>query len=207
MSSMGAGIWNLGALILANSTVSSNTSEELGGGIGNGSSIATLTLVNSTLFGNTAESGPGGGILMEAGAATLINDTISGNIAESGSGIAGGGGILSASNTLVADGCDARGLIMVSGGHNIESSGNGCGFDDPSDQVEVLPSALNLAPIVQDNGGPTETEALLPGSVAIDAIPPEDCVDADGQPLTTDQRGLPRPVGDGCDAGAFEKQP
>ena len=59
-------------------------------------------------------------------------------------------------------------------GHNIESPGDGCGFDNPSDQVNVLPGTVNLAPIVQDNGGPTETQALLPGSVAIDAIPPED---------------------------------
>ena len=43
------------------------------------------------------------------------------------------------------------------------------------------------------------------GSVAIDVIPAEDCVDADGAPLTTDQRGEPRPETGGtmCDVGAF----
>ena len=66
-------------------------------------------------------------------------------------------------------------------GHNIRSLGDGCGFNDPSDQAKVLPGAVNLAPIVQDNGGPTETQALLPGSVAIDAIPPEDAPSASTQ--------------------------
>ena len=53
------------------------------------------------------------------------------------------------------------------------------------------------------------THALLPGSIAIDQTPAEDCVDADGQPLTTDQRGEPRPETGGtmCDVGAFELQP
>jgi hypothetical protein len=49
-----------------------------------------------------------------------------------------------------------------------------------------------------DNGGGTETHALLPGSAAIDAGTP-DC-----PPPATDQRGVPRPQGAGCDAGAYE---
>jgi autotransporter family porin len=63
-----------------------------------------------------------------------------------------------------------------------------------------------LGPLA-DNGGPTPTHALLSGSPAIDRIPVEDCVDADGLPVTEDQRGEPRPAGDGCDVGAFEVQP
>jgi hypothetical protein len=63
----------------------------------------------------------------------------------------------------------------------------------------------NLGPL-QDNGGPTLTHALLPGSPAIDAA--GDCtafLDPD-----EDQRGVTRPLdsdGDGsaaCDIGAFE---
>jgi hypothetical protein len=70
-----------------------------------------------------------------------------------------------------------------------------------------------LGPL-QDNGGPTETHALLPGSPAIDAIPPAECTyDDDGDPgtppvpLATDQRGVARPQGAGCDIGAFEAIP
>ena len=62
-----------------------------------------------------------------------------------------------------------------------------------------------LGPL-QDNGGPTMTHALGPGSVAIDHIPAVDCVDADGAPLTTDQRGVTRPQGDACDVGAVEME-
>jgi hypothetical protein len=55
------------------------------------------------------------------------------------------------------------------------------------------------------------THALGAGSVAIDKIPEADCVDANGLPLTEDQRGLPRPVAilgaePKCDVGAFELQ-
>ena len=65
-----------------------------------------------------------------------------------------------------------------------------------------------LGPL-QDNGGPTMTHALLPGSPAINQIPVEDCLDADGAPLATDQRGVSRPETGGtlCDVGAFEVQP
>ena len=54
-----------------------------------------------------------------------------------------------------------------------------------------------------DNGGPTQTHALLTGSPAIDAA--GDCV-ADLS-ITTDQRGISRPQGTACDIGAFEPPP
>ena len=80
--------------------------------------------------------------------------------------------------------------------------------DEPTDQDNVTAEQLNLGPLA-DNGGPTMTHALGAGSVAIDQIPEADCVDANGQPLTTDQRGEPRPEPGGtkCDVGAVELQP
>jgi hypothetical protein len=99
--------------------------------------------------------------------------------------------------------------MLYSNGYNIESPGNTCGFDtNKGDQFDVTAEALNLGPL-QDNGGPTQTHALLPGSVAIGKIPEAECLDADGAPLTTDQRGAPRPETGGtlCDVGAFEVQP
>lgn len=60
-----------------------------------------------------------------------------------------------------------------------------------------------LGPL-HDNGGPTFTLALLPGSPAIDHIPADDCTDVDGNAVTIDQRGVSRPQGPSCDIGAFE---
>jgi hypothetical protein len=88
----------------------------------------------------------------------------------------------------------------TSNGYNVESPGNSCRFDQATDQFDVTAAELNLGPL-QDYGGPTETHALLPGSVAIDRIPGAMCV------VSEDQRGEPRPGGTMCDVGAFEVQP
>jgi hypothetical protein len=65
-----------------------------------------------------------------------------------------------------------------------------------------------LGPLA-NNGGPTQTMALLPGSPAIDSGNPSGCTDGLGHLLKTDQRGDPRPnIEDtgGCDRGAYERQ-
>jgi hypothetical protein len=210
---LGGGISNVigGVVTLTDSTVSGNSAEGVygGGGIFN---VATLTLTNSTVSGNSATNGWGGGIQnitfdsFNSGNAKLINSTVSGNSATNGGGGIDNDWTLTLTNTLVDDDC-AQEATDVSGGGNIESPGNTCGFDtNKGDQFDVTAEQLNLGPL-QDNGGPTMTHALGAGSVAIDAIPEEVCVDADGEPLTTDQRGEPRPAGSGCDVGAFEVQP
>jgi hypothetical protein len=204
----GGGILNysFGTLTLTHSTVSGNSAESYGGGIFN---YGTLTLTNGTVSGNTA--GQGGGIVNYSfGTLTLTHSTVSGNTAGASGG--GGGifnyGTLTLTNTLVDDDCFGE-TNDVSGGGNLESSGDTCGFDQPTDQVNVTAEQLALGPL-QDNGGPTMTHALGAGSVAIDVIPEADCADADEQPLTTDQRGEPRPAGTTepkkCDVGAFEVQ-
>ena len=92
----------------------------------------------------------------------------------------------------------------------MESPADTCGLTDVTDQVNVSAADLALGPL-QDNGGPTPTMALLPGSPAIDAIPEAACTYADdGDPLTPevplnwDQRGVQRPQNADCDIGAFE---
>ena len=109
-------------------------------------------------------------------------------------------------NTLIDGECEIE--STVSNGRNIESPGDTCGFDQATDQVNVSADDLKLGEL-SDNAGPTLTHALGAGSIAIDRIPEAMCVDADGEPLTTDQRGLPRPETGGtmCDVGAFEVQP
>jgi len=91
---------------------------------------------------------------------------------------------------------------MISNGYNVESPGNTCALSALGDQVSVSTEDLALGPLA-DNGGP-KTHALGTDSVAVDWIPAQNCVDADGQPLTTDQRGVTRPQGPACDVGAFE---
>lgn len=205
------------------SQISGTVSGNGGGGIANGRGggiyvgwPATLTLTNSTVSNNSAPQGSGGGIF-NADTVVLIGATISGNTAAEGSGIyltvkSFGNRppekmTMTMSGTLMEDDCVADATIG-SQGYNVESPGNTCGFDQPSDQVNVSAEDLRLGRL-QDNGGPTETHALGAGSIAIDVIPEDDCVDANGDALTTDQRGEPRPETGGtmCDVGAFELQP
>jgi predicted outer membrane repeat protein len=207
----GGGIGNGGTLTLANSTVSGNTAGGRGGGIWNwpGATLTNSTLTNSTVSGNTAGHG-GGGIWNWPGATlTLTNSTVSGNTAE----LLDGGGIrnestLTLTNTLIDDVCTTwLDGITTTGGGNLESPGNTCGFNPVTDQVSVSAEDLNLGELAA-NGGPTMTHklgdgGLGEGSVAIDAIPGDAC------DVTEDQRGQPRPETGGtmCDVGAFEVQP
>jgi len=189
----GTGLFNRGTLTLMNSTVSGNTGE----GIFNQG--GTMTLVNSTVSGNTGE-----GIFNQVGTVMLTNSTVSGKTDDS---IYNQGGTVTLTNSLVDGTCNPDPDI-ISNGYNIESPVDTCRFDQPTDQVNVDSEDLKLGPL-QNNGGATMTHALDAGSIAVDAIREAECLDADGDPLTTDQRGEPRPETGGtmCDVGAFEVQP
>jgi len=147
----------------------------------------TATLTNCTLSGNQAESGDfgsaGGGGVFNGGTATLTNCTVSGNSAFGGSGGSYGGGVFNTNsgtatltNTIVAGNAGDDIVGTITGSNNLIGG-------DPL-----------LAPLA-DNGGPTQTMALLPGSPAINAGT------ATGAP-NKDQRGFDR-VG-AVDIGAFE---
>jgi hypothetical protein len=214
---IGGGIYNGGEMTIINSTVSDNGagidgSGSVGGGIYTG---GEMTIINSTVSDNSAHGAVGelrGGGISNGGTLTLTHSTVWGNTADSGDAIAVyASSYTEIANTLIDGDCGSYDTLplpgtpdITSNGYNIESPGNTCGFDQATDLVDV--PDLNLGPL-RDNSGPTETHALLPGSAAIDWIPETDCLDADGQPLMTDQRGELRPAGDGCDVGAFEVQP
>jgi len=211
VTGFGGGIDNNGVLTINNSTLSANSAtnssgDASGGGIFNGNGFVTIN--NSTLSENTAST-LGGGIYTIGHAVTINNSTVSGGSAGNG-----GGGIakvteytmLTITNSIVADnsGGNCSGGAITSNGYNL-SSDNTCNFSGPGDLNNTKPL---LGPL-QNNGGPTQTQALLPGSPAIDAGNPNGCTDGSGHLLKTDQRGAPRPDKEdtgGCDMGAFERQ-
>jgi hypothetical protein len=87
---------------------------------------------------------------------------------------------------------------MLSEGHNIVADGS-CELAGPGDAIGVNPALGVLA----DNGGPTLTHLPLAGSPAIDSVPASVCTGLVSGPFS-DQRGIARPQGAGCDAGAVE---
>ena len=204
----GGGIWTDGLLISTGNAITGNTAGTRGGGI---YTSGDSWLVNTTVSGNTAETS-GAGIFGDDSqdSLTLINSTVAGNNAPAGGGSAlwSEGNIPpTLANSIVEGDCGGQSGI-TSNGYNIESPADTCSLNLPTDSVGVSTGDLSLAPLA-DNGGPTETRALLPSSVAIDVIPAAACIDSDDELLTTDQRGQPRPEPGGsmCDVGAFELQP
>jgi hypothetical protein len=99
-------------------------------------------------------------------------------------------------NSIFADNGTGGCGITQSLGYNL-SDDESCNLYEPTD---LIVADAMLGPL-QDNGGPTETHDLLPGSPAIDAG------SMDCPPPDTDQRGVARPQGAGCDIGAVEYLP
>jgi uncharacterized repeat protein (TIGR01451 family) len=214
-------------LTLTGSTVSGNSGSALSdafGGILDSAPGAHVTATNSTVSGNSASApgGPGafstavGGISNSGGTLSLAFVTLAGNsVSEPNGGFlppVGGvsnffGGTLTAQNSLIAGqsgGPNCYGFAASSdGGYNLDD-GTTCGFSSTNHSLSNTDPLLDPAGL-KDNGGPTQTIALEPGSPAIDAIP--SAVNGCGTTITTDQRGVNRPQGPGCDIGAFELMP
>lgn len=208
---VGGAICNGGALTIVNSTFSGNVARQhRGGGIAN---YGLLIISNSTFSGNSSgSSGLAGGILngglfQSQGTLVVSNSTFARNTAGLG---AGGifnttGSRVMLQNSIVANNHGGNCLgILTSDGYNL-SSDDSCSLNGPGDLNNTDPKLGGL----QDNGGPTMTMALLPGSLAIDAGNPAGCTDGQGHLLKTDQRAQPRPDKEdagGCDIGAYESQ-
>ncbi|MCX6024408.1 MAG: hypothetical protein NTZ05_22300, partial [Chloroflexi bacterium] len=211
----GGGISSAVTTTVINSTISNNTStNSSGGGI---ASSGTLTVINSTFAGNIAATSVvgsgGGGIFISGGTATVVQSTIAGNATNAPN---GGGGILNNStlslkstllDTNFPVNCGVGSGILFSQNYSI-SNDLSCLLGGAQDVSAPLgPTVFPLA----DNGGTTLTMALLSGSLPVDRIPVVACTDGNilPAPITTDQRGMPRPVpaGGACDVGAYEVQP
>lgn len=203
-----------GTLEVSNSTFSDNQGGHAGGGLSVAEGAAA-TVSNCTFSGNSANYA--GGIFQIRATLTVTNSTLSGNTATFQ-----GGGIWSREimpfpiirNTIIAGNTastepDFFGPVD-SEGHNLIGNITGSSGWIASDLTGTTALPLNplLAPLA-NNGGPTQTMALLPTSPAINGGSTMLAVDADGQPLTTDQRGSPysRIYGTSVDIGAFEFHP
>ena len=236
----GAGIINDGTLTVANSTLTGNAASADGGAIATTATSTSLTLINTTISGNSA-AGSGGGVIVLGGIATSVNSTITNNVADSDNNAAGSGGGIRADagtttlkNTIVAgnfneDGPtdaadDISGTVDVASSFNLIGTGGAGGLTNGvnNNQVGVADAGLGS---LANNGGTTQTHALLPTSVAVEAGSnanlPADTFDLDGdvntaETLPVDQRGTGFPrVADSqdvdavqtVDIGAFELHP
>ena len=191
---------------IVDSLIARNT----GDGVGGVSSSGATVISNSTVTGNTAAisgvpplAGPlvfAGGVINVAGLLEIDHSTIADNHIVPGAALLTGvnlgsieqlhpSAVVRSSIVGGADGPSCGGTL-ASRGHNVDADGT-CRFDGPGDRSGVDPM---LAPLA-DNGGPTDTMALLEGSPAID--------EGDACPAT-DQRGATRAQGARCDAGALE---
>ncbi|HEX3558934.1 MAG TPA: Ig-like domain-containing protein, partial [Pyrinomonadaceae bacterium] len=220
-ATLGGGINNSGTLTVTRSAITNNTTAAGGGGISN---TGTLTVKDSTISTNTANTGGNGGGVLNNSVANIvnfINDTITANSANgSGGGLFNASGTFQIVNTIVAGntatvaGPDVSGTF-TSQGHNLVGQSDGStGFGATGDLVGSTATPLDpKLGALTNNGGPTQTHALLPNSPAIEA---GDNTAATNAGLTTDQRGTGFPrIADSADAdaiqtvdiGAFELHP
>lgn len=181
--------------------------------------IANTTIVNNNSYdpATTCCTGIGGGVSITNNSTPfkITNSTIVNNHASwGGGGIAGGAGILS--NTIVANNTADNGghgwniiqnctNTFTDGGNNLQYPAKNP--NDGNDKNCVASPTIaqpQLGPLA-NNGGPTQTMALLPGSPAINTGNNATCA---ASPVNNkDQRGVPRPSGANCDIGAFEVAP
>ncbi len=219
---------------IINSTFSGNTALN-GGGIRND---GNLNLINSTLSGNNAQAS-GGGLVntvdinqtftIVRATATIKNSTITKNTAgtELASGVANVGD-LTVSNSIIAGNTNNDDIrnqfsvnpiqgITTSNGNNLIGNGDGSSFTN-GNNGDIVGTSAN--PIdaklgnLQNNGGLTQTHALLSGSPAINAGSnsniAQDTFDIDGDSNTTEipfeQRGVgfERIIDTTVDIGAYE---
>lgn len=218
VADFGGGVHSSGTVVIEGSTISGNVAGS-GGGL---RMLGDLVMEGTTISGNAADDGPGGGILGRS--MTLSNSTISGNSAsEVGGGILAGIALHATHATIVGNTAVSSGAGFFSNDADVFLANsliagnlrNGSPVNCGGPVVERTFAGRNLIsdascgaegnalvvadPILgplADNGGPTETHAILRGSAGIDWT--SMC------PLDVDQHGSPRPVGAGCDAGAVE---
>ena len=230
----GGAISSGGQLTIERSTFTQNTASD-GGAI---NATEGLTLINSTFSGNQARFN-GGAVFSDIAANVFINNTtIANNTANSDDqdGGQGGGifltdpqltgrGFVEIANTIIGNNVallggvvgninnpDCFGFIDVSAYNLIRTVKAQCQINFDLNNASLFDVDPLLGPLA-DNGGPTQTLALLQGSPAIDTGNPATVATGGNSCEDIDQRGEVRPrngKGAGatprCDIGAFEVQ-
>lgn len=225
IGSFGGGLFIVGPTTIEQSSLHGNSAINFNGSRGNGGAVdvefvvggsGSLRAVNTTFSQNTSDGD--GGAISTSGGTFLYNSTVFGNDADHdrdelggiGGGVSVSGGLAVVVNTLIADNTildapipDNCNGTLEAYGWNLLDDVSGCTFTGNGAQAHGFISPATIGPL-QNNGGPTLTHALLPGSQAIDTTFPQGCISDTGALLTTDQRGATRVSGARCDVGAFE---
>lgn len=192
-----AAISSSGLVTVTGSTFQKNRTD-----IGDASAVANggiMTIFNSTFQDNTTDvtfDSQGTPIfpheaVFNSGILTIVNSTFRGNTLKGHPTIKNVGGIVNLENTVIqgsAEGLTCEGPI-TDRGNNLQFPGNDCGASIPVGDPKLGPLA--------DNGGPTWTIALMPGSAAIGKVNKAACP-------TADQRGKSLDANSMCDIGAFQ---
>jgi hypothetical protein len=212
----GAGIngQNCSGIVITDSTISGNTALHQGGGmlVYN----CNVSIANSTVTGNSSTVSGGGGIyVVGAAIGTLINTTVSGNSAAQAGGILVYQATVTMANTIASNNTvhtnyeSTRDLAAYSGAVvSANYSLLGTALNTPTFNAVSNHNVFSDSPVLgslQNNGGPTQTLALLSSSPAIATGSPS-LAKVGTQVLNYDQRGQPRRFGGSVDIGAFESE-
>lgn len=204
-------------LTVRRSTVIGNRSEFTEPGIVSEGTASIVSISDSLIADNSydaATAGSCGGVCTE-GQLTVVGTTVTGN---RDSGIEATGGPVSIVASTITDngrtGVHSPSIAAsVVAGHtwkDCQTAGSsGYTLDGDGTCATVasdLTSAIIDLGVLGPNGGPTESRVPFATSPLVDAIPAGTTGVCDGS-HPTDQRGLTRPWGGGCDIGAVERQP
>ncbi len=201
----GGAIGAYGILYIMNSTFYANNAIEFEGIPGEGGeggaiyNYGEFNMSNSTVSGNSAINAGGG--VHNSGTMHINNSTVTDNQSQTGGGLLGYNGTVVIANSIISanSGGNCNGAI-ISNNYNIDSDST-CNLIQANDQPNIDPKI----DVIANNGGPTQTHALLFGSPAVDAGNPALPGSGNGACESEDQRGIPRPKGIACDIGAYEE--
>ena len=207
------GVYPATVVTIRNTLFSGNQAGRGGGLFVDGSIFPTILNINNSTFSGNNGSNDGGSIYLDDSAnlaTTIRNNTFANNSSVDGSvfwiGTIGGSGV-DVQNSILHNNTGSNSCS----GQAFTTNSNNLIDDTTCDAVPISISVTNFDTTLRENGGPTQTHALLPGSNAIDTGT-GNCLDHTGAALVADQRGETRPIDYDrdntatCDIGAFERQ-